>query len=218
MQKISPARRRKKWKARLRLALAAGCLCLFFWGLDRQLRPVICTMASSQCRIAATLAINRALEEELERNAPLYEKMYQIQYGPDGAVAAVWTDSAAVNQAKASLTAAVLEQMDQLEQQNIAIPLGTLLGWQLLAGRGPEVTMRAVPTGFASSEFTTRLESAGVNQTLLMGCIDFHLEISAILPGFSSTETVRDEVCVFQTLVVGEVPQVYASMEQNPAQ
>ena len=109
-------------------------------------------------------------------------------------------------------------QQVQLEQQNIAIPLGTLLGWQLLAGRGPEVTMRAVPTGFASSEFTTRLESAGVNQTLLMGCIDFHLEISAILPGFSSTETVRDEVCVFQTLVVGEVPQVYASMEQNPAQ
>lgn len=218
MQRTSPVRRRKKWRARLRLALAAGCLCLFFWGLDRQLRPVISTMASSQCRIAATLAINRALEEELEQNAALYQQMYQIQYGPDGAVAAVWTDSAAVNQAKASLTAAVLEQLEQLEQQSIAVPLGTLLGWQLLAGRGPEVTMQAVPTGFASSEFTTRLESAGVNQTLLMGCIDFHLEISAILPGFSSTQTVQDEVCVFQTLVVGEVPQVYASLGQGGGQ
>ena len=209
MQKISPARKRKKWKVRLRLALAAGCLCLFFWGLDRQLRPVICTMASSQCRIAATLAINRALEEELERNAPLYEKMYQIQYGPDGAVAAVWTDSAAVNQAKASLTAAVLEQLGQLEQQNIAIPLGTLLGWQLLAGRGPSISFQAIPDSYVNSDVVTTLDTAGINQTELRVFLVLQVEMTAILGGYSAEVYVENQICVAQLLVVGQVPQLY---------
>ncbi len=186
-------------------------LLLFIW-LDHQLRPVISTMAAAQCKVAATLAINEAIENELYENAELYEQLYQIRYAPDGSISAVWADVAAVNTAKSSLTAAVLEKLHHIEQEEISIPLGTLLGWQLLAGRGPSISLRAVPSGFASTEFKTKLQSEGINQTMLMGYITLDLEINAILPGFSSTQQVQDEVCINQTLVIGEIPEVYAQL------
>ena len=203
--------------SRFKLWLLLGIITVIFtfiW-LDRQLRPVISTMAASQCRVAAALAINEAIECELYENAPLYEQLYQIRYAPDGTISAVWADVAAVNTAKSRLTAAVLDKLHHLEQEEISIPLGTLLGWQLLAGRGPDISLRAIPSGFASTEFTTKLQSEGINQTMLMGYIAFHLEINAILPGFSSVQQLEDEVCISQTLVIGEVPQVFAQINSG---
>ncbi len=199
-------------KIKLRLFAVICVIVFMFVWLDYQLRPIISTMAASQCRIAATLAINQVIEQELIENHQLYNKLYQIRYSPDGSINAVWADVAAVNTAKSSLTAAVLERLRNLEQEKISIPLGTLLGWQILAGRGPEISMRAIPSGFGSTQFSTKLQSEGINQTMIMGYISFHLEISAILPGFSSTQKIEDEVCINQTLVVGQVPEVYAQI------
>lgn len=192
-------------------AALAAVACLLV--LEHQLRPVIASMAADQCRAAAAMAINSAVQEELTAQPHLYENLYKIQYGEDNTIRSIQTDAAAVNQAKAHLTAAVLENLQQLDQQVVRIPLGTLLGWQLLAGWGPELSMRTVPSAFATSEFSTRLESQGINQTLMMGTIEFHVEISAILPGYSATEQVTDEVCVAQTLVIGQLPQVYAALK-----
>ena len=199
-------------KIKLKLIVVICVIVFIFVWLDYQLRPIISTMAASQCRIAATLAINQAVERELIENQQLYDKLYQIRYAPDGTISAVWADVAAVNTAKASLTTAVLNKLRNLEQEKISIPLGTLLGWQILAGRGPEISMRAIPSGFGSTQFFTKLQSEGINQTMIMGYISFHLEISTILPGFSSTQNIEDEVCIAQTLVVGQVPEVYAQI------
>ena len=97
-----------------------------------------------------------------------------------------------------------------LENQDVAIPLGTLLGWQLLAGRGPEVHLQIVPASFVESNVVDTLETAGINQTQHRVCIRFTVEMSAILPGYSTSVDVTDEVCVAQTLIVGQVPEFYA--------
>ena len=52
--------------------------------------------------------------------------------------------------------------------------------------------------------------SAGINQTQHRVCIRFTVEMSAILPGYSTSVDVTDEVCVAQTLIVGQVPEFYA--------
>ena len=85
-----------------------------------------------------------------------------------------------------------------------------MLGWQLLAGRGPDIHLQIVPASFVESEVVDTLESAGINQTQHRVCIRFTVEMSAILPGYSTSVDVTDEVCVAQTLIVGQVPEFYA--------
>lgn len=90
-------------------AALAAVACLLV--LEHQLRPVIASMAADQCRAAAAMAINSAVQEELTAQPHLYENLYKIQYGEDNTIRSIQTDAAAVNQAKAHLTAAVLENL-----------------------------------------------------------------------------------------------------------
>ncbi|MBQ3242755.1 MAG: sporulation protein YunB, partial [Oscillospiraceae bacterium] len=53
--------------------------------------------------------------------------------------------------------------------------------------------------------------SAGVNQTQHRIYLQLDVEIEAVIPGFSAKTSVQTQVELAQTVIVGEVPQFYAS-------
>ena len=159
MRRAGPKNRKRKYRWKLAgVLLAAAAL---FAAVDSQLRPVVETMAQYQCRVVSVIAINEAVMDELE-------KMGNVEL-----------DSVEMNRLKARLTEAVSNRLTGLENQDVAIPLGTLLGWQLLAGRGPDIHLQIVPASFVESEVVDTLESAGINQTQHRVCIRFTVEMSA---------------------------------------
>lgn len=204
MRRAGPKNRKRKLAGVL---LAAAAL---FAAVDSQLRPVVETMAQYQCRVVSVIAINEAVMDELEKMGDVPHRLVHLEKNVDGTVSNVELDSVEMNRLKARLTEAVSNRLTGLENQDVAIPLGTLLGWQLLAGRGPDIHLQIVPASFVESEVVDTLESAGINQTQHRVCIRFTVEMSAILPGYSTSVDVTDEVCVAQTLIVGQVPEFYA--------
>ena len=180
-----------------RLFLAFCAVFAVFSVLDNRLRPVITTMAQYQCRVVSVLAMNEALVE--------------VDKAPDGTVSAIEINSVEVNRLKTRLTDAVANRLLSVPKQDVRIPLGTLLGWQIMAGRGPDIPLQVVPASFVQSTIVDTLETAGINQTQHRIFIRFTVEMSAILPGYSTSVTVENEVCIAQTLIVGKVPQFYAS-------
>ena len=167
-------------------------------------------MAQYQCRVVSVIAINEAVMDELEKMGDVPHRLVHLEKNVDGTVSNVELDSVEMNRLKSRLTEAVSNRLTGLENQDVAIPLGTLLGWQLLAVRGPDIHLQIVPASFVESEVVDTLESAGINQTQHRVCIRFTVEMSAILPGYSTSVDVTDEVCVAQTLIVGQVPEFYA--------
>jgi len=195
-----------------------GRLCLVFLAaftvfaiLDSRLRPVITTMAQYQCRTVSIMAMNEAVMEELDRLPASERPLVTVEKAPDGTVSAIEIDSTEVNRLKTRLTDAVTNRLLSVPKQEIGIPLGTLLGWQVMAGRGPEIPLQVVPASFVESTIVDSLETAGINQTQHRIFIRFTVDMSAILPGYSTSVTVQNDICVAQTLIVGDVPQFYAS-------
>lgn len=178
---------------------------------DSRLRPVITTMAQYQCRVVSVVAMNEAVMEELDRLPASERPLVTVEKAPDGSVAAIEIDSTEVNRLKTRLTDAVTNRLLSVPKQEIGIPLGTLLGWQIMAGRGPDIPLQVVPASFVESTIVDSLETAGINQTQHRIFIRFTVDMSAILPGFSTGVTVENDVCVAQTLIVGDVPQFYAA-------
>ena len=172
--------------------------------LDNRLRPVITTMAQYQCRVVSVLAMNEAVMEELNEVQDIEQALVEVDKAPDGTVSAIEINSVEVNRLKTRLTDAVANRL-------LSVPLGTLLGWQIMAGRGPDIPLQVVPASFVQSTIVDTLETAGINQTQHRIFIRFTVEMSAILPGYSTSVTVENEVCIAQTLIVGKVPQFYAS-------
>lgn len=205
------ARKRAKRALLLRAVLLFCILFAVFLILDHRLRPVVTTMAQYQCRVVSILAMNEAVMEELDAAQDLEKDLVYVEKTPEGEVSAIEINAVAVNQLKARLTDAVANRLLSVPKQDIGIPLGTLLGWQIMAGRGPDVPLQVVPASFVESTIVDTLETAGINQTQHRIFIRFTVQMSAILPGYSTSVTVENEVCIAQTLIVGKVPQIYAS-------
>ena len=161
--------------------------------LDNRLRPVITTMAQYQCRVVSVLAMNEAVMEELNEVQDIEQALVEVDKAPDGTVSAIEINSVEVNRLKTRLTDAVANRLLSVPKQDVRIPL------------------QVVPASFVQSTIVDTLETAGINQTQHRIFIRFTVEMSAILPGYSTSVTVENEVCIAQTLIVGKVPQFYAS-------
>ncbi|MEG0877191.1 MAG: sporulation protein YunB [Oscillospiraceae bacterium] len=197
------------------VVLVAALIITLFMAVDKRLRPVITTMAQYQCRVISMLAINEAVIEVLQNSGEIYDAIMITDKADDGTVSAVRINSSEINSFKARLTDAVSNKLLSVEKQDISIPLGTLLGFQIFAGRGPNIHLKIVPASFVSSEIINRLESAGINQTQHSVFIKFSVQMSAIMPGYSTSVTVESEMCVAQTLIVGKVPQFFAGKNEK---
>lgn len=209
-------RKRKRYfishKTLFRVKILMVCIAFFSLMLmmDLRLRPVITTMAQYQCRVVSVLAMNEAVMEELNKG-DIGENLVIVEKAPDGSVSSIEINSVEMNRLKTRLTDAVALRLVGIEKQDVHIPIGTLLGWQLLAGRGPDVHLQVLPASYVQSEIVDTLETAGINQTQHRIFIKFSVQMSAILPGYSTSVTVENQICVAQTLIVGKVPQFYAA-------
>ena len=119
-----------------RLFLVFCAAFAVFSVLDNRLRPVITTMAQYQCRVVSVLAMNEAVMEELNEVQDIEQALVEVDKAPDGTVSAIEINSVEVNRLKTRLTDAVANRLLSVPKQDVRIPLGTLLGWQIMAGAG----------------------------------------------------------------------------------
>ena len=116
---------------------------------------------------------------------------------------------AAFNQLQAEILDIVLARIEQVSARELSIPIGSLSGSALLAGRGPRIQVRMESIGSSSSEFRNQFETAGINQTRHQIILQINVSISILLPGFTTTTNVSNAVTVAETVIVGSVPESY---------
>lgn len=201
----------KRVQKRLRLAAVLIMLGLLIMALDNRIRPIVSTMAQAQCRIISEEAINDAVVEVLSQKSDIYDSLITVTRNADGKITDLTVNSVQENILKAELTSAVMRRLEGLENQPMRVPVGTLLGGHILSGRGPRITMQLIPAAYAESTTAYTFESAGINQTNHQIYFEFSVEMSAILPGYTTQTQIKTRICIAQTVIVGKVPQFYAA-------
>lgn len=171
------------------------------------MRPAVASVAGYQARVTGILAINEAVLDELDRAPADWDGMVQISRSGTGEITAITADAAALNRVKARLTAAITARLQHLRSERITVPLGTLLGGQLLSGRGPRLPFVVTPSSFVQSDLVSTLEAAGINQCEYRLLLDVQVELSAVAAGSSTAIRVRTQICLADTLIVGSVPR-----------
>lgn len=199
--------------ARLLTGLAAALIAVAL--LDLQMRPAIEDMIAYQAQLYAMRTINTAMLRELEASNIRYDDIAHLSRTGDGTVTSIQTDVIAVNRLKARMADAVLRELEEMGQQSIQVPLGTLLGYQLTAGRGPEVEIRIVPVGFVQSELYNHFQAAGINQTLHQIMLQTGVQIAAVLPGYKVKTETTTSFCLAETVIVGTVPDGYTIVGED---
>ena len=87
------------------------------------------------------------------------------------------------------------------------IPLGSLTGSYMLAGKGPYIRIRICPAEKASVELKSCFESAGINQTKHRISAIVTVEIESSLPIYSFETEVSFEFLLAENVLIGDVPE-----------
>lgn len=198
----------------LRLAICAAPLALLFAFLDARAKPQIHALAGTAAHQQAAAAINQAVERVLQEEQVSYESLVTFGGVEGGGIRSIETDAIRVNLLRGRINAAA-EEAVALRSARLRLPVGALLGSEILAGAGPKLSVPLTMTGSALSDVRSDLTSSGVNQTMHRILMDLNVTLSVILPGEIITTEVSVTVCLAETVIVGAVPDGIMSYGGN---
>lgn len=177
--------------------------------MDLSFRPIIETVNAYECHEMVTRVINDAVLAELENENADYSKLVNLTTNADGEVISLESNVMNINKLKTRIAQRLEREIERLSEVDIQIPIGTLLGIQLLHGKGFSVGMTVQPMGFTTASIISEFSDAGLNQTLHRIVIEINAEVDAIIPGFSTRVPVKTTIVAAETVIVGRVPNAY---------
>ena len=178
--------------------------------LSVNMRPAMTALAIARIRSVAARAMNDAILESMgdETN---YARLIQVHESSER-VHMLQANTHKMNILAADCAEAAQERIAQMGDQGISIPIGTITGISFLAGKGPSLKVTFSPAGSVQSEFNSEFVSSGINQTLYRVNLLLTASVRLVMPGVSETISVRAEAAIAESIIVGDVPEVYTNV------
>lgn len=209
MRRRNPKPGPRRW-IRRGLALLLAAAGLYVYLVETEVKPRVEELAEYECRAIVVQAMNEAVSAEMQRTPALYQDLYTLTYGPNGALCAVQADTAALNRAQLALVDTVQQALAALPARSWTFPLGSLSGWSVLGGLGPDWEMQLQPRGYVEGRMEEEAESLSINRTRYTVSLALQVTINMVLDGKHSTAVVAERIPVASLLLEGEVPTYYS--------
>lgn len=178
------------------------------------LRSISRSMAISDAKDAVNLAVNNCVNRIMREND--YDNSYFITLEKDseGNISAITTNTAHINELSSRLMTEIADAANS-EMLNLRIPLGSLLGSNLLMGRGPDVPVEVIMLTSSFVRFDNELISTGINQSRHVITLKADVDIDILIPWSTISTTVETDVLIAETVIVGRVPHTYLSLTED---
>ena len=181
-----------------------------------QLRPLLENLAVTRVSNAVNRIISEAVDEAIQSGDIRYNQLISFEKDNDGRITAVHSNMAVCNKLQTEILDLILTRVGQVSARELSIPIGSLTGSALLAGRGPRISVRMESVGTSSAWFENEFLSAGINQTNHRIILHIDVSVAILLPGFTTATKVTNAVTVAETIIVGSVPDTYTYFSTDP--
>ena len=212
-------RRRMDRRVLARLLLFVGMTLVLATAVyaTAQLRPLLESMATTRVSNTVNRIVFEAVNVAIESGEITYDQLISFEKDTDGKITAVHSNMAACNRLQVEILDIILARIDQVSARELSIPVGSLTGSALLAGRGPRIKVRMESVGSSSARFENEFSSAGINQTNHRIVLHIDVSVAILLPGFTTATEVSNAVTVAETVIVGTVPDTYTYFSTTPS-
>ena len=200
--------------ALLCLLLAVLLLTLFLVAAFH-LKSVLSSLAVTRVSNTVNRVVTAAVTDTINNGGIRYNDLITFEKDGQGQITALQTNMAEFNRIQSAIVDDVLSRMSEVSTTDLAIPLGTLTGSALLAGRGPVFRVRMQFVGSSTARFENEFTEAGINQTKHRIILSVDVSVSILLPGFSTYTKVSNDFTVAETVIVGTVPGSYVYFNGN---
>lgn len=187
-------------------------LCILLTGAYH-LKSLTTQIAVSDAADAVTATVNRVVCELIDPNAYDLEYFVSFQRDDSGSVTAVSGNMTHINALSAEILSRVIASTDA-GSMTVDIPFGSLLGSNLLMGKGPDIAVEVILLTSSSVDFKSKVESCGINQTSYQLFLEIQMDVDVIVPWGAESASIITEVLIADTILVGKVPETYFNVEK----
>ncbi|MDR3178719.1 MAG: sporulation protein YunB [Oscillospiraceae bacterium] len=188
-------------------------IILFF--TDLSLRPLIKKYVEQKGKIESTAIVNKVVLDEISNENVDYTYLIKTERSNDGKVLSLSSNIQQINILKSKILLAIQNELSNTSPKNFGIPVGSFSGSHLLDNRGPEVILKLSICGNVSANFNSIFTDAGFNQTRHQIFLDITTQILAFIPGYPVMSGITTNILIAETIIVGEVPQILATVSDN---
>lgn len=181
------------------------------------LKAILGSLAVTRVSNMVGQVVTEAVSDAVNSGDIQYQDLISLEKNDSGGITALVSNMAEFNRLQSAITQDVLNRLGGMSDTELTIPVGTLTGSALLAGRGPDFSVRMQSTGSCSARFANDFSQAGINQTTHRIILRVDVSMSILLPGFRTGTEVSNSFAVAETVIVGDVPDTYTYFDSgNP--
>ena len=162
--------------------------------------------AENGIKSVVTYKVNSAISKYLNNSSIDYGKIINIQRNQSDEITAMSIDTKTVNQISNDLSMEIANCINNIDSQ-FGVPLGNMLGYPYLAGKGPYMEVVISPVNYVNYKINSQLLGSGINQTLHRIKIDFQVELKGLVPFHETKNNLNFEVILAETLIIGKIPE-----------
>lgn len=175
------------------------------------IEPIIEKNCKSMAKSIATKVSNTKATEVMSKYE--YNDILSITKDEQGNIKMVGTNIFVVNKIISDIPVYIQEELEKEENSSFKIPLGSFLGSNLFAGRGPNVNIKMKIAGDLETDLKSEFISSGINQTLHRIYLEIKCNVIILTPFETIEEQIVNQLLLAEGVIVGEIPSSYYNLE-----
>lgn len=200
-----------KWFICLVLLMVLAAYSVVF--TEKIIKPNVAAIAEVKVKAMITQIVNDAVHNQFKTGAEVTE-LLTIKTDKEGNITYVESNTAAMNSLATELTQAVQQQYKWKDAVILDVPVGSIVGSQILSQMGPNVGLKVLPIGMSRANFKTEFESMGINQTKYKVYLQMDSQARVLAPFTINNIDVQNTILVAEAVIVGEVPNSYINVPE----
>ncbi|MBC2581165.1 sporulation protein YunB [Clostridium sp. DJ247] len=181
-------------------------LSIFIYYINLLMSPAVITASDVETRAKVTEIINSVILNEYLAQFN-YDNVVHVEKDKDGNIVMIKADTLKMNKIACDVALESQNQLKNIGEVGLKLPLGYILKNNLLAFFGPDITVKMKPVGYIETKYLSDFESAGINQTRHKIYVQVKTRMKIIIPFNSKDIEVKNEVPISETIIVGKVPE-----------
>lgn len=198
------SKRKKLFVALLIIGAIIAAVCIF---IKSNVNPMIVTISNERIRALTTDAVSTAVLDVMSENSSV--EYLKVTRDEKQNIKSVDMNTAAINDLAQKITLSAQKRINEIGNDGIKIPVGSLSGVTLFTGLGPDINIKIYLVGSTQTQIISMFTSAGINQTLHRLYINIAGSVAVAVPGLPSTIKTSTQVLMSEMIIVGEVPPTY---------
>ena len=170
---------------------------------------VITELARTQVTNSTSDLINDAVAKQIDTGKIAYDRIVYFEKDLNGRITALKTNIGQVNILKTQTLNVINEEILEIDQTSLGIPVGSLILPEFLSGRGPMIPVKIMSVRNSDASFHSAFTHAGINQTMHQLNMNVLVDVTVLVLGRTLTFAVSSQVVVAETIIVGDVPDTF---------